>query len=872
MSFIQDMFRRRALYSDLSEEIRLHIEERTEQLMREGMSRKEARQTALRAFGNRTVLEEQSREVWQWPLLESIGSDVHYAFRQLFKARGFAATALVAMALGIGAAVAIFAFVDNALIRPLPYKDPSRLAVIFGSIPLGPKFHLSFPDYYDLKKNNKVFSSFEVYDTNGFMLTTPAGAVQAPGARVSAGFFRTLGIAPVLGRDFVAGEDTHTAPRTVILSYGAWQKRYGGRQDVLGKTVTLDGAANTVVGVLPQSFNFAPAEPAEFWTAEHDEGPCRGCHWLFGLGRLKDGVTLEAAQADMTTIAQQLAKQYPNSNRNQGAAVFPLSDVVLGDIRPILLLMMGGAGLLLLIAGVNVSSLLLVRTQSRLREIAVRGALGASRRRLLRQFVTEALVLAVASTVLGVAVASAAMRLLTWLVPTDILAGMPYLQGLHLSLPVIGFAVAVGLGAAVLFSLTPVLSLSMREMRVGLTEGGRGAAGTLWRRLGANLVVIELATAMVLLVVAGLLGKSLYRLLQVDPGLVPNNLATLTVSAPSAGYHEDAKTIALAHEILSRIAALPGITSVSLVNKLPVGDGDFTTSFDIVGQPDDGMDHQVAFRQVSPNYFATLKARLLAGRFFTAAEDKTKPNVVLINHALERKYFGSQNPVGMHINYDHSKPDSAMLVIGVIDDIREGPLDVPARPAFYIPYDQSPRGYFSIIARTSVDAASQLPAMTETIRGIDRAIAISGATTMKQRMHDSPAEYLHRASAVLVGSFAAIALLLSVVGLYGVIAYSVSQRTREIGVRMALGAQKVAVYRMVLAEAGWLIAVGIAAGLLGSIASSAFLRKLLFGTEAWDVFTLASVAAVLAVSALAASYFPARRAASVNPVIALRTE
>ena len=267
MSWINDIFRRRSIYNDLSEEIRLHLAERTEQLMRQGMSRKEAEQAARRAFGNRTSVEQRSREVWQWPLAESILADVRYAVRQLLKSRSFAVTVILTMALGIGAAVAIFAFVENALIRPLPYKDPSRLAVIFGSIPLGPKFHLSFPDYYDLKKMNKVFSTFEAYDANGFMLTTSTGAVQAPGARVTARFFNTLGISPILGRDFLAGEDKPSAPRTVILSYGAWQKRFGGRKDVLGQIVVLDGAANTIIGVLPQSFNFAPAEPAEFWTA-----------------------------------------------------------------------------------------------------------------------------------------------------------------------------------------------------------------------------------------------------------------------------------------------------------------------------------------------------------------------------------------------------------------------------------------------------------------------------------------------------------------------------------------------------------------------------------------------------------------------------
>jgi len=857
---------------EFAEEIETHLQMHIEDKLRSGMAPEQARREAILKLGGVEMTRQAYREGNSLPFIETLLQDLRYAIRQLRKNPGFASTAILVLTLGIGATVAIFAFADAAMLRPLPYREPSRLVVVFGSIPLGSKFHLSFPDYYDLKKLNKVFTSFEVYDTNGFMLTTPTGAQLALGARVSAGFFHTLGVTPVLGRDFSTGEDKPSAPRTVMLSYATWQKRFAGRKDVLGQTVTLDGTPNTIIGVLPRDFHFAPSEPAEFWTAEHDESSCRGCHWLFGLARLRDGVSIETAAADMTSIAQQLEKQYPDSNRAQGAAVFSLTDVILGDIRPIILVLLCGAGLLLLIACVNVASLLLVRTQSRKREIAVRGALGASRRRLVRQFVTEGLVLTATASGFGLVAAYVAMYLLAHLIPVDILAGMPYLQGLGLSPRVLAFTFAISLFAGVLFSLTPILSLSMAEMKAGLTEGGRTAAGTLWRKFGANLVVIELATAMVLLVGAGLLGKSFYRLLQVDPGLQPDNLATLMVSAPRANYLKDLQAIALEHQILDRVSALPGVSSVSIANKLPVGDGDFTTTFQIVGQPDDGQHKEVAFRQVSPSYFKTLQARLLKGRYFTEVEDATKPRVVLINHALARQYFSGEDPVGMRINYAGAALQSAMLVIGMVDDIREGPLDTAARPAMYIPFDQRPSSFFSIVARTSVASQSLLPVLASAIHQIDPGIATFGASTMKQRIHDSPPAYLHRASAWLVGSFAVLALLLSVVGLYGVIAYSVNQRTREIGVRMALGAQRSMVYQLILKEATWLIAVGIVAGLAGSIAAAMLMRRLLFGTEAWDAFTLAAVSGVLGVSALAASYLPARRAASVNPVEALRAE
>ena len=865
-------FHRNPSDREFADEIETHLQMQIEDNLRSGMDPQQARREALLKSGGMEVTMQAYREGTTLPSIETLIQDLRYMLRQLRKNPGFAATAILVLSLGIGATVAIFAFADATLIKPLPYRQPARLAVIFGSIPLGPRFHLSFPDYYDYKKLNTVFTSFEVYDSNGFMLSTPTGAQLAPGARVSAGFFRALGVTPVLGRDFSQGEDVPSAPRTVLLSYSAWQKRYGKRADILGQAVSLDGNPNTIIGVLPRDFHFAPAEPAEFWTAEHDESSCRGCHWLFGLGRLKDGVTMEMAAANMTAIAKQLELQYPDSNNGQGATVVALPDVIVGDIRPIILLLLAGATLLLLIASVNVASLLLVRTQSRKREIAVRGALGASRQRLLRQFVTEGLVLAAVATAIGLAAADAAMHLLTRLIPADTLAGMPYLQGLGLSLHVLMFTLGICIFSVVIFTATPMLSMSREEMRSGLTEGSRSASGTVWHKLGSNLVVVELATAVVLLVGAGLLGKSLYRLLQVDPGLQPNNLATLQLSIQRANYSTDSQAIALDRQILDRVTELPGVISAATANKLPVGDGDFTTSFRVVGRPYHGEHNEVAFRIVSTDYFKTLQARLLEGRYFTAAEDATKPHVALINRALAQKYFPGEHPVGMFINFDGAKPDQQMQVIGIIDDIREGPLDTDARAAFYVPFEQRPLPFFSVVARTSVDAASLLPVLASTMHQIDPGIATFGASTMEQRIHDSPPSYLHRASAWIVGGFAVLALLLSVVGLYGVIAYSISQRTREIGVRMALGAQRSTVYQLVLKQAARLIAVGLVAGLVGSIGASSLMRNLLFGTTAWDGFTLLAVAALLGTSALAASYLPARRAASVNPLEALRAE
>jgi macrolide transport system ATP-binding/permease protein len=863
------LLRRNRFRSELDEEMAFHRSQAEQEYRANGMSPRAARQAAARQFGNATRLKEQSHEVIGFRF-ETIAQDLRYAIRQLRKNPGFGATAIVILALGIGASVAIFGFVDAALIKPLPYQNSSRLTILFESIPLGPRFHLSYPDYLDWKRLNKSFSSLEVYSPFGFMMSNTEGTQKVDGARVSAGFFHTLGVSPVLGRDFYPGEDAQAKPRVVMLSYAAWQKRYGGRRDVLGQTVKLDGETNTIVGVLPATFHFAPAEPAEFWTALQPN-TCRGCHGLFGVARLKDGATFQSALADIKTIAQQLEKQYPNTNRDQVAFMLPLAEVIIGDIRPILLVMLVGAALLLLIATVNVASLLLVRSESRRREIAVRGALGASAVRLMRQFVTEGLLLATVGCILGVASANFAMHLMSRLVPKDLMAKMPYLQDAGLNARVMAFACAIAVVTGLIFSLTPAMRLSLSEMRRGLTEGGRNSGGILWRRFGANLVVIELATAMILLVGAGLLGKSFYRLLHTDAGLAPDHLATLSTAAMGARYEKDEAVIALERQIVDQIKNLPGVTAVGITSSLPLGDGDGTTGFRVLGRPYHGEHTDVAERQVSSGYFPALQARIMRGRNFREDEDGTKPHVVILNQTMANQYFPGEDP--LHERIDFGPDDkSPMEIIGIVNDLQEGQLDAAPRAAMYIPFNQNASNYFSVVVRTSQVEESLLTTVYSTIHHIDPEIAIYNENTMDQRIHDSPSAYLHRSSAYLVGWFAGVALLLGVVGLYGVVAYSVSQRTREIGVRMALGAPRASVYRLILREAGWLTGVGIALGLVCSVAAATLMRNLLFGTQAWDAVTLVSVALILGCAAMLASYIPARRAARVNPIEALRAE
>jgi macrolide transport system ATP-binding/permease protein len=808
-------------------------------------------------------------------MMTGLTQDFRYTLRQMRRNPGFAFTSIVILALGMCASVAIFGFVDAALIKPLPYSNPSQLVMVTESAALFPRANLSYPDYLDWKRLNRVFTSMDVYHPTGYLLNQPAGAEPVPATRVSDGFFRTLGVAPVLGRDFRTGEDLPQAPQTVILSYSTWQKRYGGRKDVIGQTVLLSGVPFTIIGVLPASFQFAPTGNAEFWITLHPIDFCssrRGCHNLIGIGRLKEGVTAQTAFADIKAIARQLELQYPDSNRGQGAFVAPLSEEVVSDKRLVLLALLGGSGLLLLIACVNVSSLLLVRSESRKREIAVRGALGASRLRLIRQFTIDGFVLVAAGALVGLFGAQAAMKVLTSLISKDMLAGMPYLSGLGLNIHGIGFAAAISAIAVVLFTLTPALRLPLAEIRQGLTEGGRGYAGTLWRRFGANLVTVELAVAVVLLVGAGLLGKSFYRLLHVDLGFNPEHLATVTVSISETSYPKDEQQAALVRQIVNRMSSLPGVTSVGVTNTLPVSHNGDTWWIRIVGHPYNGEHNEVNERSVSSAYFSTIQARLLHGRYFTEAEDSTKPKVLIINQALARKYFPGEDPIGKRIGDFKLSPESIAEIVGVVEDVRDGALDSEILPAVYHPFNQNPDDYFSVIVRTSQSERSLLPSMLAAVHEIDRGLGTMDEFTMTARINNSPSAYLHRSSSWLVGGFAVLALLLGVVGLYGVIAYSVSQRTREIGVRMALGAQRSSVYQLIMKEAAWLTGIGIVGGLIGSVAIATLIRDLLFGVQCWDTATLASVSVVLAVFALLASYIPARRAANVEPSVALRYE
>jgi macrolide transport system ATP-binding/permease protein len=869
------MWKRKRSGDDFAAEIRAHLELETDALMGEGVNDEDARRQARAGFGNLRGFDDRFRWKRRAAWLENVFRDASFATRQMIKNPGFAFTAVIVLALGIGACVAIFAFVDAALIKPLPYANPQRLMHVTESDVALPRVNLSYPDYLDWKRLNTGLASLDVFAGGDSVLTTPMGAEPVPTERVSTGFFRTLGVAPVLGRDFYPGEEVVGGPNVVMLTYGTWERRFGGRNDAIGRSVKLNGVAHTIIGVLPQTFEFALGDNAEFWTPLKPDNHCdqqRDCHYMFGIGRLRDGVTVAAARANLQVIAQQLEKQYPDTNRGRGASVEPLAEIIVGDIRPVLLLLLGGAGLLLLIACVNVASLLLVRSESRKREIAVRGALGASHARIARQFATESLLLTGAGTLLGVAFAAVGVQVLRRLISKEMLAGMPYLADLHLNARIFAFAGLLALLASVLFALTPILRLGAGDLRDGLTEGGRTAAGTLWRRMGGRLVVIELATTMVLLTGAGLLGKSLYRLLHVDVGFDTDHLATLHVRLPGSEFPGDPEQIAFTRRLLDRVESLPGVRAAAVTSLLPVSCNCNTDWVRIAGKPYNGVHLTVNEREVSPGFLKTLHALLLAGRFFTDGDDATKPKVVVINRTFAQKYFPGEEPVGQRIGDQTLSPASIRQIVGVIEDFKDSALDDEQAPAEYEPYNQSATSGYMLMVRTAQDEHTILPALTAAIHELNANVGVDRGSTMNEAIGDSHTAAFHRSSAYLVGGFATLALVMSGVGLYGVIAYSVSRRTREIGVRMALGAQRVAVRSMVLREAARLALLGMALGGAGSVGAGMLLRNLLFGVKAWDVSTLVTVMLVLGVVALLASYLPAHRAASVNPVEALRAE
>ena len=869
------MFKSRRSKEDFAEEIRSHLELESDELKAEGLSEAEAQRRARVHFGNVQSAKERFELRYRVQWLDRSFADVRFGLRQCSRSPGFAAVVVLVLALGIGASLAIFAFVDAALLKPLPYADPTRLMQVSEGKPEAPNWPLSYKNYLDWQRLNRSFVSLDIYSGIGFLLRTGSGAEPVAGERVSGGFLRTLGVTPIVGRDFNVSEGQLGGPNVAMLSYGAWVNRFNARQGVVGEAVDLDGVPYTVIGVLPKSFVFAPGGNAEVWVpinklSFHEQS--RNFYTFMGIGRIKDRVTAGMALSDLHAIAIRLLQQYPAAGQEANAAVTPLAQIITGDVRPILLVLLAGSGLLLLIACVNVASLMLVRSESRRREVAVRSALGATPARLIRQFITESLLLTVTGGLGGVGLAYGLIQMVKRVMPKNLAAGMPFLMVAGWNARTTAFVVVVIAGVALTLAAVPICRLVFQKVSNGLAEGGRGSAGRGWRRMGANMVVLELAVTVMLLAGAGLLGKSLYRLMRVPLGFDPEHIATLQVTAPKTTYATDEQITGLYREIRRRVSGMPGVTSVGMTSMLPVQCDCSTDSIRVEGRQNNRELNEVDERHISPGYMRTLRVPLIRGRDITEDDNSSHPNVAIINRTLARKLFANEDPIGQRLADEEGGHPTVWQIVGVVEDIREGALDAAVAPTEYFPLSQARQSTFRLVVKTSSDASALLPSLASTLHSINPDIGTSDEATMNQKISLTQAALLHRFTAWIVGGFAALALTLGVVGLYGVVAFSVSQRTREIGVRMALGAQRSTVYRKILGEAGSLTLIGLVLGLICSLATSVLMRKLFFGVAAWDVVNLIGVSALLGLATFAASYVPARRAASINPTEALRTE
>ena len=863
-----------AVHREIDEEAQFHIDMRAEEYVRKGMSPEEARREAERRFGRLTRIKEMGYEVRGGGWLETLWQDLRYGARMLLKAPGFTLIAVITLALGIGANTAIFSVVNAVLLRPFPYEAPERLVILQESISGGASGGVSYPNFADWQAQKTVCSSMAAVRTNESFNFTGAGEPERlQGRVVSAEFFSTLGIRPLPGRDFLAEEDRPGATPAVILSYGFWQRRFGADPGVIGTQLTLNNQSFTVVGITPANFQYGPeADVTVPIGLQAERYRLRGKDpGVNVVARLKPGVSQQQAETELNLIAARLEQQYPESNTGRRVLLTPLHESFVGDVRQPLLILLGAVGLVLLIACANVANLLLVRASARRKEMAVRVALGAGRVRIIRQLLTESVLLAAVGAALGILLAFWGTSLIISQVPD----GIPRLQEARVDAPVLVFTLAVSLLTGLLFGLAPALQASRPMLTEELKEGQRGSSGRR-QRLRGVLVVCEVALTLALLAGAGLLIQSFRRVLQVNPGFEARNLLTMQLSVSNADGHQVANFF---KQLQQEVRSLPGVRSVAVSNGLPLGVAN-QPPFIVEGRPrPEPGEEPVGIRYtVSPDYFRTLGIELIKGRVFAAQDTPDTPQVVIIDEVLARQHFPGEDPLGKRMA--QALPNAPSLeIVGVVRHVEHDSLDgqAPAQAQFYLNFDQIPVERLptqvrriNLLVRTELDPSSLTPAVRGRVASLNKDQALFNVRTMEQIVGQSVAP--RRFSMLLLTAFAAVALVLAGVGIYGMMSYAVAQRTREIGVRMALGARVSDVLKMVIGQSMRLVLAGVALGLAASVALTQTIKSLLYGVSATDPATLITISLVLVVVALLASYIPARRAAKVDPLIALRYE
>jgi predicted permease len=861
------MNRRKRMLDDLDQDIRDHIEVETQDNIARGMSPEEAHYAALRKFGNVTRVKEETREVWSLVWLEQLLQDIRIGFRMLRKSPGFTAVAILTLALGIGANTAIFSVINGVLLSPLPYKNPKQLVVI--------REHDSLPNVIDIQRQTRSFSQGGGINVEKMDYIGATEPVQVRVGLINAGFLETLGVQPMLGRIISPGEDVQGGPRLAMVSSHFWQNYLGSDPHAVGYTIQLGGNSYTVIGVMPASFA-PPAEHADVFVSlivrDPGAGAERDLHFMHTYWRLKGGVTLAQAQADMASIDRRLAEQYPAEEKERKSRLVPLHEWLVGDVRSALLVLFGAVGLVLLIACANFASLLMMRAVAERRELVIRAALGAGRGRLIRKTLTESALLSVLGGAAGLLFAKLGTSMLLTLRPEE----LARLSGIHMDTRVLLFVFVVSVLTGIVFGMAPAWIAARADIAEALKESGRSTtASTMGHSIRKILVTSELAVALVLLVGAGLLIKGFSRLSSINPGFNSANVMTMYLQLPETRYGEIPKQTQFRRELLTRLDTVPGV-QVAMVSDIPLGGNYVGHRLVIDGRPSVavGGEPLVQTLSVMGDYFHVMQIPLRAGREFTPLDREGQPLVAIVNEEIVREFFPQEDPIGVRICWAGDVgPPRWMTVIGVVADVKHSGLNQPTDPAVYTPFSQNDERWrrFMTLAIRARDASPGLVAeVKKQIWSLDAQIPVDDVRPMDELIAVSVAQ--QRFNMLLLGLFAALALILAAVGIYGAMAYAVNQRTHEIGIRTALGAQRRDVLRLVMRDGAKIALFGIALGIAGALALTRLMASLLFEVKPTDPAIFAGVAILLALVALAACYIPARRAMRVDPMVALRYE